>query len=216
MTSPIILRVVGDPNAPKGSGRAMLIGGKARHIASGSGVNAKKQKAWATAVASTWIERFADFLPFVPTVGSEPLGHPCGVACAIVFRFPMRKGDLDGIGGPKQSAPFGHVVKPDADKLVRATLDALTTAGAWCDDSQVMPLAFKAYVPPGEATGAWIALAPFGVTGAMDVSGLHEVTRLWTLEIANCRAEILLSINEANRDREARRRRPKHPLVAVP
>ena len=36
----------------------------------------------------------------------------------------------------KDSAPSFHCQKPDADKLARAVLDALTIAGVWRDDAQ--------------------------------------------------------------------------------
>ena len=47
--------------------------------------------------------------------------------------------------------------KPDVDKLCRATMDALTEAGVWADDSQVCDLqATKKYGNDRTVEGAWI------------------------------------------------------------
>ena len=53
------------------------------------------------------------------------------------------------------------VVPPDVDKLVRGVSDALSDAGVWGDDSQVVKLvAFKRYAD-GCDTGAFISVATF-------------------------------------------------------
>lgn len=50
-----------------------------------------------------------------------------------------------------------HTKKPDADKLTRSTFDAMTVAGVWNDDSQVVSQRIdKRYACPGETTGALI------------------------------------------------------------
>jgi Holliday junction resolvase RusA-like endonuclease len=53
-----------------------------------------------------------------------------------------------------------HVKKPDLDNVVKAIMDALTTAGAWKDDSQVADLhASKGYSgQAGGKVGAAIAI----------------------------------------------------------
>ena len=38
------------------------------------------------------------------------------------------------------SAPAEHTVRPDADKLARSLLDAISDAGVWRDDAQVAEL----------------------------------------------------------------------------
>src|SRR5436190_11822798 len=94
----------------------------ARHIPSGSRANEKKLGAWKPAVAAAF--------------AAAPRSWPSGpVAVGIVFILPLRAGDLDPRGAPKASAPIAPEVKPDTDKLLRATLDALTSAGAWRDDA---------------------------------------------------------------------------------
>lgn len=54
--------------------------------------------------------------------------------------------------------------RPDIDKLIRSTLDALTSAGIWCDDAQVVRLyAEKAYAgDPGalDRPGAAVTVVP--------------------------------------------------------
>ena len=68
-----------------------------------------------------------------------------GVAVEINFVF-TRPAFHSGKKGLLPSAPADHLVKPDLDKLVRAVLDALTEAGAFRDDSQVVRiLTTKAY-----------------------------------------------------------------------
>jgi len=52
-----------------------------------------------------------------------------------------------------------HLKKPDLDKILRSVKDALTSAGAYKDDAQVVEVhATKSYVTPGEPPKAWIAL----------------------------------------------------------
>lgn len=47
-----------------------------------------------------------------------------------------------------------HTRAPDLDKLVRSTCDAITTSGAWKDDSCVVELmAVKVSAEPGESSG---------------------------------------------------------------
>jgi crossover junction endodeoxyribonuclease RusA len=61
--------------------------------------------------------------------------------------------------------------KPDIDKLLRSTFDALTTAGTWQDDAQVISVhAVKLYVGDVNALdrpGAWISI--YTVTETDDV-----------------------------------------------
>jgi len=58
-------------------------------------------------------------------------------------------------GKLKASAPRFPASMPDLDKLLRATMDALTAAGCWTDDSQVICCsAAKYYAPAGQSSGA--------------------------------------------------------------
>jgi Holliday junction resolvase RusA-like endonuclease len=48
-------------------------------------------------------------------------------------------------------------VRPDLDKLLRSTLDGLTDAGVWRDDSQVVSIsAAKVYAKNGDTPGVII------------------------------------------------------------
>ncbi|PZR70031.1 MAG: hypothetical protein DLM66_04825 [Candidatus Dormiibacter spiritus] len=67
------------------------------------------------------------------------------VRVELWFSFARPRGHF-GRRGLLPSAPAGHVVRPDCDKLARGAVDALGEAGVWRDDSQVVELvASKAY-----------------------------------------------------------------------
>lgn len=149
----IVLDVLGTP-APKGSGRAILISGQARHVASGSDANRSALKAWDTAVreAALTAVGFASAPPFVATA----------LALAIEFRL-ARPGSHWGTGKHagqlKPSAPLWPMGKPDSSKLLRATEDSLTGI-VWDDDSRVgLHLVDRVYARPGRE-GATIVIAP--------------------------------------------------------
>lgn len=69
----------------------------------------------------------------------EPFGGP--VEVNIVCHFARPASHLRKDGSPKASAPL--YPRPDVDNLAKAVLDALTDAGAWADDSQVVSLAVR-------------------------------------------------------------------------
>ncbi|WP_063017167.1 MULTISPECIES: RusA family crossover junction endodeoxyribonuclease [Nocardia] len=80
--------------------------------------------------------------------GWRPTGGP--FAADLVFVMPRPKGT--------PAATPAAVKRPDADKLARAVLDALTGV-AWADDSQVVDLrSRKRLAEPGEATGVHMTL----------------------------------------------------------
>ena len=142
----IRLDVLGLP-APKGSGRAMLISGRARYIASSSGANAKKQAAWLRAIQAA-------------AKGVALIAGPVWVA--ITFRMPRPAGHYTKRGELREAAPLNPVVAPDVDKLARLVLDALTGL-AFDDDSRVVSLyAGKQYAVPGRS-GASITVGAWGV-----------------------------------------------------
>lgn len=69
---------------------------------------------------------------------------PMAVELTFTFRKPLK---------PKYEQP---AVRPDLDKLVRAVLDACTSAHVWIDDSQVTSLtATKTYGEPGVEVRVW-------------------------------------------------------------
>ena len=140
----MILDVLGTP-APKGSARAMNIGGRARLIASSSSANAKAQGKWAKAIA---------------TAAQAESVIPGPVWVSITFRMARPKGHY-GKRGLRESAPLYPTVHPDVDKLARCTLDALTGL-AFEDDSRIVSLYVgKQYAVPGREgakimVGAWL------------------------------------------------------------
>jgi Holliday junction resolvase RusA-like endonuclease len=69
----------------------------------------------------------------------EPFTGP--VTVEITCHFARPQSQLRKDGSPKPSAPA--YPRPDVDNLAKAVLDALTDAGAWGDDSQVVTLAVR-------------------------------------------------------------------------
>lgn len=61
------------------------------------------------------------------------------VAVTMDFHMPRPQAHLLR-GSIRANAPMWHTVKPDADNLAKAALDALTDMGVWVDDSQVCDL----------------------------------------------------------------------------
>jgi Holliday junction resolvase RusA-like endonuclease len=75
------------------------------------------------------------------------------VAVSLLFTFPRPRAHY-GTGGNanrlKETAPEWHDKRPDADKLARAVLDAITESGTIRDDAQVVSLRVrKRYGQPG-------------------------------------------------------------------
>lgn len=106
----------------------------------------------------------------------QPGEHFAGaVVVRLVFVMPRPAGT------PKRHTPPA-TKRPDIDKLARAVLDAVTSAGVWDDDSQVIELvARKRLADLGETPGCWITVdvpRPEQATVDLDAAvGLFEVTR---------------------------------------
>lgn len=117
--------------------------GSKRHVGNGVMVeSSKKVKPWRSdvkaaaeeAMGATW----------------APLDGP--VEITVGFRFTRPK------SVPITKRPR-MTTAPDLDKTIRSTLDALTAAGVWRDDSQVVKItAWKRYASTEEAQGATIFL----------------------------------------------------------
>lgn len=145
----IRLDVLGTP-APKGSGRAMLIKGRARFIAGGTSQNAKAMLTFESAIREqVHAHVFGGQRPkeYAPVYPIEP------VSVGIVFRL---KRPQSHYGTGKNAAVlkpglenFPPITKPDLDKLARHVIDVLT-GSVWHDDSQVAELSTrKVYAQPG-------------------------------------------------------------------
>jgi Holliday junction resolvase RusA-like endonuclease len=133
--------VIGLP-APQGSKTAIRVGNAARVIEGGSTSGRVKHKAWRAAVAEA-ARSVADDKPY-----------DGALALSITFRMPMPA------SRPKFAQVLGkipHIVKPDKDKLIRCTLDALTDAGLIRDDARIYKLDVEAFEVVGW-TGAEIVL----------------------------------------------------------
>lgn len=131
--------VLGTP-APKGSGRAMLIDGHARLIASGSTVNQRQLRAWDTAVREAAAAAIGHVAapPFV--------GVP--LRLWLTFRLVRPAGHW-GAKGLRPSAPPFPASKPDLSKLLRATEDTLTGI-VFDDDSRIVAATLaKVWAAPG-------------------------------------------------------------------
>jgi Holliday junction resolvase RusA-like endonuclease len=132
----IKFEVIGVP-APKGSMVRMPNGAMLQGT---STTGRARLQEWARAVA----DAARDWLAEHPgTVGGP-------VKLEVHFRFP-----------PTKSNPYRywHSVKPDIDKLVRATGDALVHAGLLGDDATICSLqATKRFAQPDENAGATIEI----------------------------------------------------------
>lgn len=157
----ITLEVLGTP-APKGSSRAFIVGkgAAARAVISpgASKVGAAKTKSWEAAVreAASQASGYVEMSGHVIRLRDAPPGAPAatyfyrGVPLAIHITFRMRRpAGHWGKRGLLPSAPQHPAVKPDIDKLVRSTLDALI-GSVIDDDSRVVSLAaVKEWAEPG-------------------------------------------------------------------
>lgn len=134
------IRVIGTP-APQGSKNAFVVNGRAVVVDK----NPKTLKPWRDAVAQACAEA-------IESGAGWTITGPCRVT--IDFTFAPIKSDPDRVA---------HTTKPDADKLVRGTLDALKNGRAYTDDSLACQLVVrKRYANPGEPEGAAIELADMG------------------------------------------------------
>ena len=136
----LTFRVYGTP-APQGS---------KRHVGNGVMVESSaKVKPWRQDVKHAAL----DALP-------EGYEAPAGpVAVRVHFTLPRPRshyGTGRNAATVKPGAPEYHSGRPDVDKLLRSTLDALTAAGVLRDDNQVAALeGFKWY---GQHPGAHITV----------------------------------------------------------
>jgi Holliday junction resolvase RusA-like endonuclease len=133
MSQPITITVHGQP-APQGSKRAFAVRGKGGVPTGRIAViesSHDRVKSWRQAVIDAALAAVGD--RELPLDGPLKLG--------IVFALPRPKGHY-GTGRNaarlRDSAPNWPTSTPDLSKLLRATEDALTDAGIWRDDAQVV------------------------------------------------------------------------------
>lgn len=138
--APLLITVLGVP-APQGSHKAFIVGkkgGKQRAVVTD---DSGKTKPWKQTVKHAAVDALQGRLI---QQGRDVLHAVHGPASVVItFRLPRPKFHY-GTGRNehlvKPSAPLFPAVKPDLDKLVRSTLDALGEAGVWNDDAQVVQL----------------------------------------------------------------------------
>jgi Holliday junction resolvase RusA-like endonuclease len=131
----IAITVHGTP-APQGSKRAIVRGGRAHLIESSH----DRVKSWRQAVVDA-------------ALGEDWMQLRGPVEVDVTFRLKRPKGHYrTGRNAHllRDGAPAYPATMPDLDKLLRATMDALTAAGVWADDAQVVTVtAAKTYGQPG-------------------------------------------------------------------
>ena len=132
MTS-IEIIVLGTP-APQGSKHGYAVKAKGAYTGKVAQVESSaKVKPWRMAVKYAALEA-------LPTRdGSAILTG--AVVLEVTFRLPRPKGHYGtgrNTGNLKPSAPLFPAGRPDLDKLLRSTFDALGEAGIWGDDAQVV------------------------------------------------------------------------------
>lgn len=141
--------------------------GSKSHVGGGRMVESSaKVKPWRDSVAWRAIEARSKVRGWRPLVGP--------VALSMTFTFARPKshyGTGRNVDRVLPSAPTRPDVKPDLDKIVRATKDALTTAGIYRDDAQVVE--FR------RPFGKWYATDHGLVPDVLDAPGC--VIRVWLL-----------------------------------
>lgn len=155
MTTSLEVTVYGIPK-PQGSKRAFVVkgkdGGNSRAVVVDD--NKATLRTWRDDVKAATL----DAMPY----DWQRIDKPRAVFVVLAFGFD-RPASHYGSGRNaailKASAPAFHTTKPDVDKLTRGILDALTSAGVYADDSQVIRLdVLKVYVPRNERPGVGIII----------------------------------------------------------
>lgn len=114
--------------------------GSKRHVGGGRMIESSKAvRPWRDAVKTAALAEM--FLRLERDTGAPVFGR--GVPVTLSVRFYMKRpvshyGTGRNAGVLKPSAPFAPTWVPDLSKLVRSTEDAITDAGVWHDDSQVV------------------------------------------------------------------------------
>jgi crossover junction endodeoxyribonuclease RusA len=154
MTS-IEIIILGTP-APQGSKHGYAVKSKGAYTGKVAQVESSaKVKPWRMAVKYAAMEEInlhPNSTGWLPMTGAVVVG--------VVFRLPRPKGHYGtgrNVALLKPSAPWCPAGRPDLDKLLRSTFDALGEAGVWGDDAQVVTVrGAKKYATDYEPIGATI------------------------------------------------------------
>ena len=124
--------------------------GSKRHVGNGIMVESSKAVApWREAVAAQAAQAFRGKGYLAPSVTLRFVLSPPKYVVTDMQRPAERQ----------KLAPWHHTKKPDLDKLVRSTFDALKIGGVITDDSNIIAVtAVKVYALPGEPTGCEIEI----------------------------------------------------------
>ena len=165
---PIVITVFGKP-APQGSKRAFAVRGKGGVPTGRVAViesSHDRVKSWSQAVIDAAVG--------LDELHSWPLEGPLKIG--LIFALPRPKGHYRTGRNASQlrdSAPRFPAGVPDLSKLLRATEDALTDAGVWRDDAQVVAYSRLEKVYAGHygdhaltTPGAMISITQLGPAGA--------------------------------------------------
>jgi len=145
--------VLGTP-APQGSKHGYAVKAKGAYTGKVAQVESSaKVKPWRMAVKYAALEA-------MPVWAGERILMTGAVVLEVTFRLPRPKGHYGtgrNVALLKPSAPWRPAGRPDLDKLLRSTFDALGEAGVWRDDAQVVRvIGAKFYATDYEPTGATI------------------------------------------------------------
>ena len=143
---------------PQGSARAFVANGRAI-VATDANRTRSPLGAWRTAIAGS----AADAMEGAPWPGPVSVSLSFRPASRPAAHYlPANRTRL--VRELRLDAPFHHAGKPDADKLARSALDALTGV-VFEDDRQVASLSvLKRWPAEGEGPGVTIRIARLGVT----------------------------------------------------
>jgi crossover junction endodeoxyribonuclease RusA len=133
----LTITVLGTP-APQGSKRGFVNQKTGRVVIVED--SKQKTKTWRQDVLSAAVDALPD--------GWHPIDGPVWIEAYFYFKRPASHfGSGRNAGVLRASAPEFPAVKPDVDKVLRATLDALAAAGCFANDSRVVSVrAEKRYV----------------------------------------------------------------------
>jgi crossover junction endodeoxyribonuclease RusA len=125
--------------------------GSKRHVGNGVMVEMSKHvKPWRADIREHVLSQL---------LGTPPIDGAVQIELEFVLPRP--------VSTPKRSTPPA-IKRPDLDKLERAVLDALSSAGVWHDDSQVTRMSSgKRIAEIGERTGCRITVAPDRTAGRL-------------------------------------------------
>ena len=166
----LTIDIVGVP-APQGSHRGFVVNGRAVITQDN-----KKTKPWRQDVRAAALNKIAE----------HPDGYPLTGPVHIEITFHMPRPGYHyrtgrHAGQLKPTAPRHVDKKPDTDKLLRSTFDALGEAGVWRDDAQVASVTATKEYADGNA-GAHIVVRQLDPQSAVPAACASPVAAAGTAQ----------------------------------